>query len=517
MSDPQDRQAQPGRAYSGKTVVMPRTEREGREGAQQPYLQEQYAPPHDASATQPLPDSRRARRPNAKGNLRRNARYKTRNPAWARIRLALFAGLVLLLLGFGIFYWQIHSVARNIVVRDVRSNPSIATPLIGGANVLLIGVDERPDHPEEGVRSDTLILAHLDAAGRWVSLLSIPRDTQVELPDVGVTKINIAYAQGYARAAELYRPETTPQQGGMALAAQTVENFLGLRERGLGSVRVDYIAQINFDGFAGIIDALDGITIDVPKQIIDEEFPTADFGVMRVEFQPGPQRMDGQTALIYARTRHADSDFGRAERQQQVLRAMVSEMRAKGWLGRITALPAVLRSVQGADGNAPPVITTMPIDRLDVVLSMMALAGSISPDTIAQTQISPEHVAVTEIGSNLVWDQAGVRSVVDQFLTRPSEVAERAVVQVFNGTGIGGLAGEISGELDQAGFTILVADNAPPGDYPSTIVYDRNNNPRTSKRVADLLNAAIQAGPPPEGLVSEADIVVILGNDQAEQ
>ena len=213
---------------------------------------------------------------------------------WRRVRLGLALALAALLLGAALLYWQIHRLAAAITVPEVRPNPSLATPLVG-ANLLLIGVDARPGHPEEGVRSDTLILARLDAAGRWVSLLSIPRDSQVELPGVGTTKVNVAYGQGYARDAEIYGAGVSPEQGGMALAAQTVEQLLNLRRRGM---RVDFTAQVNFDGFAGLIDAMGGITVDVPALIVDEEYPTPDFGTMRVEFQPGPQRMDGARAQI---------------------------------------------------------------------------------------------------------------------------------------------------------------------------------------------------------------------------
>jgi anionic cell wall polymer biosynthesis LytR-Cps2A-Psr (LCP) family protein len=170
-----------------------------------------------------------------------------RRISWRLLRRGLLIAAVVLLLLLIVFYLQIRSVAGRIVVDDVRPNAPIASPLTGGMNLLIVGVDERAGHPEEGVRSDTLILVHLDALGRWASMLSIPRDTLVELPDIGSTKINTAYGQGYAAAEALYRPGTTPQQGGMALAAQTVERLLMLPERGQ---HVDAIALINFDGFA---------------------------------------------------------------------------------------------------------------------------------------------------------------------------------------------------------------------------------------------------------------------------
>jgi LCP family protein required for cell wall assembly len=328
--------------------------------------------------------------------------------------------LVLLLIGGYLFYRQVSTIADAIVVQDVRPNPSIASPLLGGANVLIVGVDERPDHPEEGVRSDTLILARLNGAGGWVNLLSIPRDTQVELQDVGITKINVGYGQGYARAIDMYGIDTSPQQGGMALAAETVERFFTESGR---SMRVDYIAQVNFAGFMHVIDALGGITIDVPYYILDEFYPTENYGTMRVEFQPGPQRMDGATALIYARTRHADSDFGRSERQQQVMRAIVTEMQNRSWTGRITAVPGLLASIKGDEDGQAPVLTTLPIDRVDVLAGIMLLASGLEPDSIGQIRISPETVGVTEYGSNLIWEPTGVREQLDKLYRKPEPVA----------------------------------------------------------------------------------------------
>jgi polyisoprenyl-teichoic acid--peptidoglycan teichoic acid transferase len=431
---------------------------------------------------------------------------KPRRSFWGTLRLVL---LILLLIGLvlvGLFYWQVRSVAQAIVVPDVRANPPIASPLLG-TNLLIIGVDERPDNPEEGVRADTLILTRLDAGSRRAALLSIPRDTQVDVLDIGTTKINVAYGQGYARAQELYGSEASPQQGGMALAGQTVEGFLAMPNRGL---RVDYTAQINFAGFVGLIDALGGVTIDVPKQIIDTEYPTPDFGITTVIFEPGVQQMDGERALIYARTRHSDSDFGRAQRQQQVISAMVAKFRDLGWFGRIAALPALLGSVRGENGRPPAVLTTMPIDRIDVLVGLVGLAGSIDPQNIERLAISPETVAVSEIGSNLVWDAAGVQEMLTRLLTPPNITDEAALIQVFNGTEVSGLAGRVSLELEQEGFRMVPPGNAPPGDYPRSIVYDQRGKPATAQALARRLDAEVRTGAP-EGFFSEADVVVVLG------
>ncbi|HEU4326947.1 MAG TPA: LCP family protein [Roseiflexaceae bacterium] len=429
---------------------------------------------------------------------------RPRSRVWPAVRLALGGALVVLLIGLALVYWQVSSLAGQLVVRDVRP-PAPLLSLAGGMNVLIIGVDERPDHPEEGVRSDTLMLAHLDNGGRWASLLSIPRDTLVELPQVGPAKINVAYGEGYATAQERYGTNTTPREGGMALAGQTVEQLLNLRGRGQ---RVDYVAQVNFDGFAAIIDALGGITIDVPKRIVDDAYPTPDFGTRRIEFLPGVQRMDGETALIYARTRHADSDFDRGARQQQVLRAIMAELRGRGPLGMALLLPRLGSGLEGT------VATTLPFARPDMLASLLWLAGGLNPDEIGQVRLSPEidPAFQQDAAFNLIWSEAGIRAALDTWLTRPSEAAEAARIQVLNGTGVGGLAGRVTGELEGAGFTVLRAADAPSTDVQRTTVYDLGGKPRTSRRLAELLNAELRQGAP-EGVVTEADIVVMLGSD----
>src|SRR5262245_39384726 len=125
----------------------------------------------------------------------------------------------------------------NIQQADPRRNPTaqaiaIARPLAGGeliptlppppdalrepVNILLIGVDKRPN-AEDGVRSDTLILVHLDPLDKWASMLSIPRDSVASIPHLGYAKINAAYSYGFMNAAAIYGEGTQPDAAGAAL------------------------------------------------------------------------------------------------------------------------------------------------------------------------------------------------------------------------------------------------------------------------------------------------------------
>lgn len=137
---------------------------------------------------------------------------------------------------------------------------------------------------------------------------------------------------------------------------------------------------------------------------------------MTVEFQPGVQRMDGATALIYARTRHYDSDFGRSERQQQVIHAILSEIKSRSWAERMLLLPKLTAAVAGSEGTPAPIKTTLPLARPDMLIGLGVLASRFDPDQIQQFRISPETIPnFSEYGSDLYWDDIQLQALLNQF------------------------------------------------------------------------------------------------------
>lgn len=437
---------------------------------------------------------------------------RPRRTCWARLRVALLAVGVLLLLVLGLFYWQVQRLATLLNVEDVRPAAAQASPLFG-ANLLLIGTDERSDQPYEGVRSDTLILVRLDGLGRWAALFSLPRDSEVAIPQAGLgaAKLNAAYSHGYVAASQLYGPAASPHQGGMALSAEVVETLLQLEARGMA---VDYTATVNFAGFATLVDALGGISVDVPNYLRDEAYPTDDFGTMLVEFQPGPQRMDGATALIYARTRHPDSDFGRVARQQQVVQAILHELRAKGPLGQLLSIPALLSAMDSTPEAARPLKTTLPLARPDVLLALVLLGASLDPNELGQFALGPNQIAYTN-GTNLIYEPAAVQALLDQWQQPPREADEQALVQVLNATNTAGLAREVSLDLEEANFRLLPPGNALPS--AATRIYHVGSSPATARRLARHLSVELTHALPPQGASHEATIVLVLGADWPEQ
>ena len=171
--------------------------------------------------------------------------------------------------------------------------------------LLLVGLDRR--HSQEQSRSDVIMLLSIERKTRSLSLLSIPRDLWVQIPEYGWHRINAAYFFGEYYVAN-----------GPELARKTVEAVFG--------VPVHAVAAVDFVGFTALINAFGGVNVTVAKTLIDNLYPTLDYGYTRIVINAGEQHMDGETALIYARTRHPDNDFKRMGRQQNLITAARTEL-----------------------------------------------------------------------------------------------------------------------------------------------------------------------------------------------
>lgn len=382
------------------------------------------------------------------------------------------------------------------------TQPPLPNALQQPVNILLLGVDKRPS-ADDGVRSDTLILVHLDPQAKWASMLSIPRDSVVTIPHLGRAKVNSAYSYGYMNAEAIYGAGTAPDAAGAALAAETIENFL--------NVKVDYTAQVDFHGFEVLVDTVGGVLVDVPQPLLDAEYPTEDYGVERIYIPAGLQVLNGRTALIYARSRHASTDFDRSKRQQAVLRALLDQVRARGLLENITALP------EWAEVLEQNIRTTLPISSFGMVNGLASLARELKSDRVAQLSINPLDVAIDlEDGSDIYWNKADVARLVARWQAGP-DAANQGHIQVLNGAAVAGIAGRISDFLISKGFALDDPGQAAEA-YEHTTIIDYTGRPDTRKRLAELLGLDARyvlerpgTGAPPAP--ANADILLIIGQD----
>lgn len=263
--------------------------------------------------------------------------------------------------------------------------PGLSTATL---NILLLGTDARAEDSGPP-RTDALVLVRIERDSGRVSMLSIPRDLWVSYPNGGEGRINAAYAIGEKR----FGPG-----GGATLAKSTVGRLVG--------VEVDHFVLINFRGFETLIDQLGGIEVDVPETIYDPAYPTEDYRTIEVRFEAGRQRLNGQQALIYTRTRHADSDFGRNQRQQLVLMAIFERIRERGLLQQLTSLDDYTRALRGY------VQTDLSRSRM---LEIASFARSIDGDTILRYAIDSRSVVNLRAPATFAAEPGALKRLVSQF------------------------------------------------------------------------------------------------------
>ncbi len=382
------------------------------------------------------------------------------------------------------------SVARKDTNGQVISASSVTGH--GRVTLLLLGLDRRPNDAE-GTRSDTMILVSVDQDNKTANILSIPRDLWLKIPGHGSNRINTAYFFG---------EQEKPGQGGPLLAKQAIFDNFG--------VRVDYFAEIDFNGFRSIIDSIGGINIDVKKPLIDNEYPTEDYGIKRIYIPAGFQHLDGQTALQYARSRHADSDLGRNQRQQEVLLAVREQGVNLGLLTN-TQLQTALQGAIKTDLS--------PGD----MLGLGQVAVGMKRDSIKQFAIDANIAHNARIDGNdvLQADPAALSQLVRDFQTIAAAPAssgpaarETAHISVLNGTFLEGRAARTQKFLEGKGFTIDSIDQASDaGKYPRTVINVYNGKQKTAAELAGLLGVSPDHILTRSGGPTGVDVEVICGDD----
>jgi LCP family protein required for cell wall assembly len=253
-------------------------------------------------------------------------------------------------------------------------------------NILLLGSDHREGDPDIP-RTDTIIVLTIDTASRTAGLLSLPRDLWVVIPGHGEDRINAAFELGEARQ----------RGGGPDLTRRTVEQLLG--------VPIHHYVLVGFAGFSRLVDEIGGVTIDVERPIKDDEYPDANYSTRRIYFQPGLQRMSGETALWYVRTRHADSDFGRARRQQQFLLALRHQALQLNLLPKAPALLSALSDTFKTDFKPHE------------ILGLARVAREVDTSRVQNRVIDESMTShrVTSSGAQVeIPDRAAVRKVVQE-------------------------------------------------------------------------------------------------------
>jgi len=214
--------------------------------------------------------------------------------------LNLINVLLIVIIGSLIFisgilgYTSSFIIGRFSALEILFSILPTSTPLANETNILILGSDATP-----GIkRSDAIMVVHVNPQKNEVDVISIPRDTLVLIPGIGMDKINHAFAYG-----------------GAELSLRTVSNFLG--------VDIPYYISIGCDGITKVIDQIGGVPVNVAKRLYYVDYA----GGLFVDLNPGFQRLSGKQSMGYLRFRHdSEGDYGRIERQHKFIQSLGSEI-----------------------------------------------------------------------------------------------------------------------------------------------------------------------------------------------
>lgn len=430
----------------------------------------------------------------------------------------LFAGTVKALVSLKV-------LSLNNIVNVAGSD--LPADSYGHTNILLLG---QGDAGHDGVDlTDTIMVASMDPVKtQSVVLMSLPRDLYfLETEKMGEGRINSLY-RDYKAA---LKREGLDDAAASKEAMQQLANEIG---RAL-DIEIHHIVKVDFIGFVQAVDAIGGIDIVVPETLVDTEYPGPNYTYETFQISAGPQHIDGETALKYARSRHSTSDFARSARQQQILKAIADKMKSEGLLtkpGQIMDLMEIMNE---------HVETTL---QLREMIGLAELGKQLDQSKILSLQLNTQnglYGSFSEAGGMLYnppRDQFGGASVLlpvsipefpvtwnqirglTQLLVHEREAhAERAPIRILNAGAAPGSARRLGGELIRYGFNVAVMENAPEeAERPTSRLIGSSASP-TANRLAELLGMEFASTMPSsaassEGMVLPPEAVTIeLGED----
>ncbi|MFF4062096.1 LCP family protein [Streptomyces sp. NPDC001668] len=303
-------------------------------------------------------------------------------------------------------YWHLNSNIKSVDIDSALGDnrPAKVTPAPSASqeaplpteavNILVLGSDSRSGKENQelgggsstGARSDTAMVVHIDAGRTSATVASIPRDTLVTrpscpLPDGGSTAV--AYGAMFNSAYAV---------GGPVCAVKTVESIT--------NVRMDHYIEIDFSGFAKLVNAVGGVTVTTDEDIDDDD--------SHLHLKAGPHHLDGRTALALARTRHGigdGSDLGRIGLQQKLVKALLEQISATDLL----TSPAKLYSV--ADALTGSLTTDTGLDSLTELMSLGESLKGLSSDQVKTVTMpvvtapsDPNRVVAKEPAASELWE-----------------------------------------------------------------------------------------------------------------
>lgn len=470
-----------------------------------------------------LPEGNPYSRAAAGGDYAQDRRRKKRK----RIALgALAAVLVLALGGVGMAFAYINQIESNFsedITPEVQEALEKPADYDGGTfYMLLMGTDkskerEKGEYAGDTFRSDSMILTRVDPENKKVTMVSLHRDTETEIEGYGMQKLNASYAFG-----------------GPAGAIKAVSQMAG--------VPISHYAEINFDGFKDVVDALGGIEVDVPMEIDDKRAGG--------HVDAGKQTLNGDQALILCRARHAYDEYGDGDRYRAANQRLVLGAIAKKILSsdvatmastiealsqyvttdfKIADILALANSLQGLDPSKDIYSAMEPTiseyrnetwyEQLDVeawnTMMNRVKQGLPPTETDQVDELNGTVLASAGDGSGGTSDQETGVQAADGTSTTGKTFGETrtGIVTIKNGNGVNGVGAEALERIKPLGYT-ADASNANSFSYDETVVvFDTTDQRAYAEELIDALGCGRAVQNKNGEYVYEGDFLILIGSD----
>jgi len=361
------------------------------------------------------------------------------------------------------------------------------------ALILVMGLDydwtndNRPS--SKAARTDTIFVLRLEKNGKVLNMVSIPRDSRVEISNGYYDKINAAFSLGYDP--KTYDP-ANPWAGGIINAKEVIGNYLG--------VDFDHYILLKVQQVEKFVDSFGGVTVDVEKDMDYDD----SWGHFSVHLKKGMQRLNGKEVIGYCRFRHDwEGDRGRMRRQQQFLGELLKELKKPCNLLKMNKIIAAAKNCIETDITPLELADMARVYRdFNLKTRRSATIDGADQNIGGISYIIPDEKKKTEIVRRLL---------LGENQTTPGEVK----IQILNGCGVAGAAAKVQRLLNHAGFTVRDedVDNAVKEDYTVTQVIDNYNNPGLANQIQQALNAGEVTQDREGGKDALYDFTIIVGKD----
>lgn len=414
---------------------------------------------------------------------------------------------------FGKAWWNTHRILKGGSNGALALNSQVDPTLLNGegdgrVNILLLG--KGGDNHPGGDLTDSILIASIDPLGKEASLLSIPRDLYIKVPNYWSMKINSVYSTGKQRALSVNEDDkAAAEKAGIKLLENIIETNIG--------IPINYYVMVNFDAFQETVDAVGGIDVTVKEPLYDY-VQAWDNGGNPLIAGKGLQHFNGKKALLYARSRSSSSDFARGERQREIVVGLKDKVLTLGTFSN----PLTVTKLLDAIGNnvttslsLGEIMRLYEISKTIPTTSIDSLGFTDEPNVLVKTaNINGQSVVVPRRGQA---DFSEIQSFVRNAMRDGFLKSENATIAVLNGTNVEGLATIRADELKSYGYNVILVDKAPTTDYATTVLVDFSSGlKKYTKRYLEqrLKTASVSSATGIDPLVYKADIVIIVGNNE---